>query len=88
MLTCRDLVARSSDLLDGELGLRQRLALRAHLAVCFRCRRFIRQLRVTQRVIRQLPDAPLPELERLVSAMLAQQKAATGDSARQHSKPR
>jgi len=74
MLTCRDLVAQSSDLLDGELSLRQRISVRAHLAICFRCRRFIRQLRVSQRVIRQLPDAPVAELDTLLRAMAAQQR--------------
>tara|TARA_R110000751_G_scaffold125176_1_gene226699 strand:+ start:167 stop:424 length:258 start_codon:yes stop_codon:yes gene_type:complete len=75
MLTCRDLVAQSSDLLDGELSLRQRISMRVHLAICFRCRRFIRQLRVSQRVIRQLPDAPVAELDTLLRAMSAQQRS-------------
>ena len=75
MLTCRDLVARSSDLLDGELSLRQRLAVRTHLALCANCRRFVRQLRVSQRVIRHMPDAPVPELERLLK-VIAEQRAA------------
>ncbi|MEH6492785.1 zf-HC2 domain-containing protein [Halopseudomonas sp.] len=78
MLTCRDLVAQSSGLLDGELGLRQRLSMRAHLAICFRCRRFIRQLRVSQRVIRQLPEAPAAELDDLLRAMTAQRRDNAG----------
>ncbi|GGE40326.1 hypothetical protein GCM10007421_12940 [Halopseudomonas oceani] len=74
MLSCKGLVGLSSDLLDGELSLKQRLAVRAHLAMCVRCRRFIRQLRVSQRVIRQLPDADVPELEALLQAMQAQRQ--------------
>lgn len=41
MLTCKELVAHSSDYLDGQLTLRQRLVVRAHLAMCGNCRRFI-----------------------------------------------
>lgn len=74
MLRCKGLVGLSSDLLDGDLSLKQRLAVRAHLAMCVRCRRFIRQLRVSQRVIRQLPDADVPELESLLQAMQAQRQ--------------
>jgi len=44
VLRCRDATARASALLDGELPLRERLALRLHLAVCGKCRRFHRQL--------------------------------------------
>ena len=74
MLSCKGLVGLSSDLLDGELSLKQRLAVRAHLTMCVRCRRFIRQLRVSQRVIRQLPDADVPELEALLHAMQTQRQ--------------
>lgn len=85
MLTCRQLVAQSSDLLDGELSFRQRIAVRAHLALCVNCRRFIRHLRVSQRVVRQLPDAPIPELERLLKAM-AEQRATPASSEKPHNK--
>ncbi len=71
MLSCKELVARSSDLLDGQLSLRQRLAVRAHLAMCVRCRRFIRQLRLTQAVLRQLPDTPIAELDSLAERLAA-----------------
>ena len=65
MLSCKELVVHSSDLLDGQLSLRQRLAVRAHLAICLRCRRFIRQMRLSQAVLRQLPQAPIAELDAL-----------------------
>ncbi|CAE6909567.1 MULTISPECIES: anti-sigma factor [Pseudomonas] len=71
MLTCKELVAHSSDFLDGQLTLRQRIAVRAHLAMCGNCRRFIRQMKLTQAVIRQMPEGELPELEAL-SERLAQ----------------
>ncbi len=73
MLSCKELVANSSDLLDGQLSLRQRVAVRMHLAICYRCRRFIKQMHLTQRVLRALPEAAIPELEEL-SARLAEQR--------------
>lgn len=73
MLSCKELVASSSDFLDSQLNLRQRLAVRMHLAMCYRCRRFIRQMRLSQRVLRALPEQVIPELEEL-SARLAEQR--------------
>lgn len=73
MLNCKELVAHSSDFLDGQLGFRQRLAVRVHLASCRNCRRFIRQMRVTQAVLRKLPDSAIPELDALAER-LAQQR--------------
>lgn len=77
MLTCKELVAHSSDYLDGQLTLRQRLAVRAHLAMCGNCRRFIRQMKLTQAVIRQMPDEELPELDALADR-LAQDRRNQG----------
>ena len=59
MLTCKELVAHSSDYLDGQMTLRQRLAVRTHLAMCGNCRRFIRQM----------PDEELPELDALAERL-------------------
>jgi predicted anti-sigma-YlaC factor YlaD len=69
MLSCKELVANSSDLLDGQLNLRQRLAVQMHLAMCYRCRRFIKQMRLSQRVLRALPEAAIPELDELASRL-------------------
>lgn len=78
MLTCRQLVERSSDFLDAQLSFHERLKVRAHLAMCHNCRRFIRQLRLSQTLLRRLPEQPIPELdalaERLAQARSAQQK--------------
>lgn len=77
MLTCKELVAHSSDYLDGQLTLRERLAMRAHLAMCGNCRRFIRQMKLTQAVIRQMPEGELPELDALAER-LAQDRRNQG----------
>lgn len=76
MLNCRELVAHSSDFLDGQLSVRQRLAVRVHLATCRNCRRFIRQMRVTQALLRRLPDAPIPELDALAERLARQRRHA------------
>lgn len=34
MLSCKELVARSSDFLDGQLDFRGQLAVRSHLLMC------------------------------------------------------
>lgn len=74
MLTCQELVAHSSDYLDGQLCLRERIAVRAHLAMCRHCRRFIRQMKVTQAVLRQLPEQSLPELDALADRLAEQRR--------------
>lgn len=75
MLTCKQLVEHSSDYLDARLPWRERAAVRLHLAMCVNCRRFIRQMKISQTVIRRLPEAPVPELDALVSRLTSQQQS-------------
>ncbi|WP_137818740.1 anti-sigma factor [Pseudomonas sp. 2FG] len=75
MLSCKELVANSSDYLDAQLSLRERIAVRTHLTICWKCRRFIRQMRLTQAVLRKLPDTAIPELEALATRLAEQRKA-------------
>lgn len=65
MLSCKELVAQSSDFLDGQMSLRTRLAVRLHLAMCHNCRRFIKQMRLSQAVLRKLPQGQSAELDAL-----------------------
>lgn len=74
MLSCKELVAHSSDYLDGQLRLRERISVRTHLAVCSHCRRFIRQLKLSQAVLRQLPDEAIPELDALAEKLARQHR--------------
>ncbi len=46
MLSCKDVTERAGDWTDGQLGFRQRLAVRLHLLICAFCRRFLRQYRL------------------------------------------
>ncbi|AYF85773.1 zf-HC2 domain-containing protein [Pseudomonas sp. JS3066] len=73
MLTCKELVARSSELLDGELSFRERMAVRRHLMLCRNCRRFIKQMKLTQAVVRLLPEGQGAEVDDL-AAHLAQKR--------------
>ncbi|HLA31674.1 MAG TPA: zf-HC2 domain-containing protein [Pseudomonas sp.] len=69
MLSCKELVARSSDFLDKQLSFRQRLAVRRHLLACKNCRRFIKQMRLSQAVLRQLPQGQNAELDSLATKL-------------------
>ena len=53
MLSCREVVDRSSDLVDGELTGLERFRVRLHLLMCHRCRGFLDALR---RLHRELPE--------------------------------
>ena len=75
MLTCKQLVENSSDYLDARLSLRGRLSVRMHLAMCFRCRRFIRQMKLSQAVIQRMPEAPIAELDALAEKLARQQQS-------------
>ena len=44
MLSCKEVAERASALIDGELGLFDRLQMRLHLAMCKGCGAFIDQM--------------------------------------------
>lgn len=99
MLSCRELVARSSALIDGELGWRERLQMRLHMALCRRCRGFVDALGNLARSLEIYPDGTIAEqaqrqspddeaaVERIAARMAAQARAAgaSGDAAVPHS---
>jgi predicted anti-sigma-YlaC factor YlaD len=71
MLKCVEIVALTSDYLDGQLRFADGLSVRTHLAICRNCRRFVRQMRLTQRVVQQMPEPEVAELD-TVALQLAQ----------------
>lgn len=75
MLSCKELVARSSDYLDGQLSLGENLLARQHLLFCKNCRRFIKQMRLTQATIKALPEDPVDDVEKIVQRMTAAQRS-------------
>jgi anti-sigma factor RsiW len=58
-MTCREIVERLSDHVDGEVGAELRRAIEAHGGDCPPCRAFLRTLRATVRMVRRLPREPL-----------------------------
>lgn len=60
MLSCKEVVAHSEELLDGEASLIRRIQIRLHLRVCEHCTRYIRQLSLMLRAFRRL-HAPVGE---------------------------
>ncbi|MCP3749450.1 anti-sigma factor [Pseudomonas sp. SBB6] len=69
MLSCKQLVARSSDYLDEQLTLGERLMVRQHLLFCRHCRRFLKQMRVAQATVRALPEAPVVDSDALAERL-------------------
>lgn len=74
MLTCKDLVSCSSDFLDEQLNLGERLMVRQHLLFCRNCRRFIKQMRVAQATLRALPEAPVDDSDALAERLVREQQ--------------
>ena len=44
MLKCKEIVAQSSDYIDGDMGLLQKFQFHLHLGMCVHCRRFVKKL--------------------------------------------
>jgi anti-sigma factor RsiW len=72
LLVCRDVTELTTDYLEGALPRARRLAMSFHLAICRMCRRHLRQVRATVRLLRRVPaPAPSPATEDAVMASLA-----------------
>lgn len=53
MLKCQDILGQADAYLTEDLTTWQRVQFRLHLAVCRHCRRYLRQLKLTQQVSQQ-----------------------------------
>ncbi|MEE8873051.1 zf-HC2 domain-containing protein [Pseudomonas helleri] len=73
MLSCKQYVARSSDHMDRQLSVRERLQMRHHLLFCPNCRRFIRQMRLMSATLKALPEPLSTNLDATVERMLSEQ---------------
>ena len=60
-LTCRELVERVTDYLEGALTLGERRRFEHHLDGCSVCPRYVEQLRTTVRVLGRLREDDVPE---------------------------
>jgi len=75
MLKCNEVAQNASAYLDGNLPPLSRWRIRLHLAMCENCRRFLEQLRLSGRLLRQHERARThasdPEVDTLVEEVLA-----------------
>lgn len=72
MLSCKQFVARSSDHMDRQLSVRERLLVQHHLLFCPNCRRFIRQMHLMRATMQTLPESLPSDLETTVQRMLSE----------------
>ena len=81
MLKCREVAARASRLIDGELGPWQRLRMELHLAMCRGCRYFVEQMKRTRDLTRMTVSPEDQEMSAEIEAALAQRRSrSTGRS--------
>lgn len=69
MLSCKELVENSSDYLNKRLSLNKGLEVRLHLTLCVNCRRFIKQMKVSQAVYRKMQQEQGDELDGLAQKL-------------------
>lgn len=77
MLTCKEQVALSSDFLDKQLNFRQRSMMWNHFIFCADCRRFIGQMRLTQKTLRAMPEDVLPDAASLGERLASEHRKET-----------
>ena len=79
MLTCRELTELITNYMEGRLSFRQRLRIQMHLGMCRHCRRYLRQMKSTVRLLGSLPDGALPpEMESELMRRFADWKEKPG----------
>lgn len=54
MLSCKDVAHLASDYLDNNASSKLNWKIRVHLLACSCCRRFMRHLKITQKIVPQL----------------------------------
>ncbi|MDZ7670931.1 MAG: anti-sigma factor [Gammaproteobacteria bacterium] len=82
MLSCQEITAKANDMLDNELGFRERMAVRMHLAMCVHCRRFNRHLRALAATLKRRPDLevlPADFVDRVMTTINSAQGASEGE---------
>ncbi|WP_339485987.1 zf-HC2 domain-containing protein [Pseudomonas sp. EL_65y_Pfl2_R95] len=74
MLSCKELVANSSDYLDKRLSMSRGLEVRLHLTLCVNCRRFIKQMKISQAVFRKMELQQDADLDGLAQKLAEAQR--------------
>ncbi|WP_339510530.1 zf-HC2 domain-containing protein [Pseudomonas sp. RL_15y_Pfl2_60] len=75
MLSCKELVANSSDFLDNRLSLSRGLEVRLHLTLCVNCRRFVKQMKISQAVYRKMQLDQVEDLDGLAQKLAEAQRS-------------
>jgi anti-sigma factor (TIGR02949 family) len=76
-MECRELFARLSEYVDGELSQELCEHIRQHLADCAPCVNFAHTLKTTAELCRRLPSRPIPpEVAAELRAFLSSQRQA------------
>ena len=55
-LTCKEATHLVSEGLDRHLGVMERVKLRLHLAICYGCANFSKQMELLRKAVRRLAD--------------------------------
>ena len=59
-LTCKEVTEALTDYLEGDLSLGAWVRFQMHLGMCFGCRRYLRQMKLTIHTLGTLPAEPIP----------------------------
>jgi len=59
-LTCKEITEAITDYLEGNLSFVEWVRFQMHLGMCFGCRRYLRQMKLTIRSLGALPAEPIP----------------------------
>ncbi len=59
-LTCNEVTEAITDYLEGTLSFVEWVRFQMHLGLCFGCRRYLRQMKLTIRTLDALPAEPIP----------------------------
>lgn len=70
MLKCRDVLEQADAYLANEMTSWQRVGFRMHLGLCRHCRRYLKNLRLTQSVSQQITLKEEPSAEQLEAILL------------------
>jgi hypothetical protein len=62
MRTCKEVHRLVAESMDRRVGLVERIAMHAHLAICVHCRKFTRQMQFLRAALRRFPgDESVPQ---------------------------
>ena len=80
MPSCKDITKQSSDYLEGNQTLFQRLGFKMHIFLCVNCKRYVSQLKLTIATIGQTKDAtPQPVEEQHVHEIVEKLQQQVGN---------